>query len=254
MHDYDRTLLETGYPTAFEPLDQADSGGALSPAEELELASELLEVSSDEELEQFLGGLISRATRDVTNFVHSKTGRALGHMLGGAFKKLEPIALNALNSFATSRAARIGAGGGGGSGASGLASIATDAAEDAADAAEMQLGPDIGQMLGLELEGLSPEDRDFEVCRQLVRLASSAAQQASLAPSQADPDAVAQQAIMAAASDYAPGLLNQLNQRNGTPSPASPRSGRWVRRGHTITLYGIYGPAAKTAVNGGQAS
>jgi hypothetical protein len=253
MHDYDRTLLETEYPTAFEPPDEADSDGGLSPAEELELASELLEVSGDEELEEFLGELISRATHAVTNFARSKTGRALGHMLGSAFKKIEPIANQALDAYIQGRASRAGGGGdgGGGGGAPSAASALSDVAEDVTDSAELQPGPDIGQLLGLELEGLSPEDRDFEVCRQLVRLASSAAQQASLAPPQANPDAVAQQAITAAASEYAPGLLEQVN---GSPGGASPRSGRWVRRGRTITLYGIYGPAAKGAANGGQAS
>jgi hypothetical protein len=234
MHNYDRTLLETEYPSAFEPPDEADSDGALSPAEELELASELLEVGSDEELEEFLGELISRATRAVGNFARSATGRSLGHLLVSAVKNIEPYASKALDTYIATRNQ------GGGSGAGG----------EAVEGAE-ELTPDAGRLLGLELEGLSPEDREFEVCRQLVRLASSAAQQASLAPPQANPDAVARQAITAAASDYAPGLLDQLT---GSPGPVSPRSGRWVRRGHTITLYGIYGPAASSAANGGQAS
>ena len=42
-----------------------------------------------------------------------------------------------------------------------------------------QLATQAGQLLGLELEGLSEEDREFEASRQLVRLASSAAEQAS---------------------------------------------------------------------------
>ena len=216
-HDLDRTLLETGYPAAFEPPDEADPDAALSPAEELELASELLEVGSDEELEQFLGNLIGRAVHAVGNFARSATGRSLGHMLVSAFKNIEPYASKALDTWIASR----GQGGGGGAGA------------EAADGAEGQLPPDIGRLLGLDLEGLSPEDREFEVSRQLVRLAASAAQQASLAPPQADPDAVARRALMAAAGDYAPGLLDQ---RNGSPGQASARSGRWVRRGRTITL------------------
>jgi hypothetical protein len=235
MHDLDRTLFETEYPTAFEPPDEADSDGALSSAEELELASELLEVGSDQELEQFLGDLISRAARAVRNFARSSTGRSLGHMLGSVIKNVEPYASSALNTWIASRGGGQSPGGDEGT--------------------EGQLAPDTGRLLGLELEGLSPEDRQFEVCRQLVRLASSAAQQASLAPQQADPDAVARQAIATAAATYAPGLLSQ---RNGGTRTTTPSSGRWVRRGHTITLYGIYGPAAKNTANGttngGQAS
>jgi hypothetical protein len=237
-HDLDRTVLETGYPAAFEPPDEADPDAALSPAEELELASELLEVGSDEELEQFLGDLIGRAAHAVSNFARSATGRSLGHMLVSAIKNIEPYASKALDTWIASR------GQGGGGGADGVAA-------DAAEGAEGQLPPDIGRLLGLDLEGLSPEDREFEVSRQLVRLAASAAQQASLAPPQADPDAVARQALTAAASDFAPGMLDQ---RNGSPVSASPRSGRWVRRGRTITLYGIFGPARNAANEGGQAS
>jgi hypothetical protein len=226
MHDLDRTLLDTEYPEAFtqsEP-DETDWDGALSPAEELELASELLEVGSDEELEQFLGDLIKKAAGTVRNFARSATGRSLGHLLSSAFKQvILPTAQQALNTYITASVQHGDEGGG----------------------EEGQLAPDAGRLLGLELEGLSPEDREFEVCRQLVRLASSAAQQASLAPPQADPGSVARQAVAAAASTYAPGLLDQ---GNGRPGQDPPRSGRWVRRGHTITLYGVYGPAA----NGGQ--
>jgi hypothetical protein len=237
QHDLDRTMLETGYPAAFEPPDEPDPDGGLSPAEELELASELLEVNSDEELEEFLGDLFSKVVSGVRNFARSATGKSLGHMLGSVIKNIEPYASKALDTWISSR------GGGGGGGGSDEGSGDGDG--------EGQLAPDIDRILGLEPEGLSPEDHEFEVSRQLVRLASSAAQAASLAPSQADPDLVARQAIATAAATYAPGLLDQ---GNGRPRPASPRSGRWVRRGHTITLYGVYGRADRSAANGDQAS
>jgi hypothetical protein len=98
-----------------------------------------------------------------------------------------------------------------------------------------QLAAQAGQLLGLELEGLSQEDQEFEVSRQLVRLVSSAAEQASHAPPSAEPAAVARQAVTTAARQYAPGLLRRLPGRSGQ---GWPRSGRWVRNGQTITLYG----------------
>lgn len=247
MHDLDRTLLETEYPGAFELPDEAESAGGLSPAEELELASEMLEVGNDTELEQFLGSLFSRAVRGARNFARSSTGRSLGRMLKSGIKDLLPYASSALNTYIS---AKVGKG-----------------AEE--------IGPDAGRVLGLELEGLSPEDREFEICRQLVRLVSAAAQQASLAPPDADPDSVAHHAIATAAATYAPGLLQRGGHRTGAgplrhddggsgagparrddgrpaADGALPRSGRWFRRGHTITLYGIYGAAAKSAANGRQ--
>lgn len=227
MHDLDRTLLETEYPGAFELPEEAESAGGLSPAEELELTSEMLEVGDDAELEQFLGSLISRAARGALKFARSSTGRSLGRMLKSGIKQLLPYASSALNTYINAKAGKGEA---------------------------EEIGPDAGQVLGLELEGLSPEDREFEVCRQLVRLASSAAAQASLAPPDADPEAVARHAITKAAATYAPGLLRRDGHRPAAElarhdghhlAAASPRSGRWVRRGHTITLYGIYGPGGQ---------
>jgi hypothetical protein len=98
-----------------------------------------------------------------------------------------------------------------------------------------QLADQAGQLLGLELEGLSPEDREFDTSRQLVRLAAAATEHASAAPAGAEPAGVAHQAVTTAVQQYAPGLLRQLPGRSGHPWP---RSGRWVRHGQTITLYG----------------
>lgn len=64
-------------------------------------------------------------------------------------------------------------------------------------------------VFGLELEGLSPEDKEFAVARQFVRLAADAARRA-LAPSAAQPAGQAvQRALMQAARRNAPGLLRQ---------------------------------------------
>ena len=41
----------------------------------MELASELLEVTSEQELEQFLGDVFRAASQAVGNFVRSDTGR-----------------------------------------------------------------------------------------------------------------------------------------------------------------------------------
>src|SRR5262245_10096582 len=64
-------------------------GGEVSPlteAQEIELASELLEITSEQELEQFLGGLFKKVARGVGTFIKSPVGRALGGVLKGVAK------------------------------------------------------------------------------------------------------------------------------------------------------------------------
>ncbi len=75
-------------------------------------------------------------------------------------------------------------------------------------------------VFGLELEGLSPEDKEFELARRFVRLAADAAQQALARAGQAPLEQggqaanraaiqAAQRALVQAARRNAPGLLRQ---------------------------------------------
>ena len=83
MHDIDRTQLEYGSELPgfeaerfdYESPWATESGAVLSEAEEYELASELLGVSSEEELDQFLGGLIKKVAQGGRQAV-SRAGRA----------------------------------------------------------------------------------------------------------------------------------------------------------------------------------
>ena len=108
-------------------------------------------------------------------------------------------------------------------------------APDGGGAIGADVATQAGRVFGLELEGLSPEDGEFEIARQFVRFASAAARQASFAPPAVSPVSAAQAAAAAAARAFAPGLLPRLQGRS---SLLWPRSGRWVRRGRTIVLYG----------------
>jgi hypothetical protein len=94
-------------------------------------------------------------------------------------------------------------------------------------------------MFGLELEGMSSEDQEFEVARRFVRLAGDAAEVALNAPPNVPPQQVAQTAIAAAAQKHAPGLLNGAAQGRGQPGQMKP-SGRWIRRGRIIILTGLH--------------
>lgn len=178
MHDLDRTLLETENPEAFAQPDEPDSGYSLSPVQELELTSELLEVGNEADLEQFLGTVLNKTAGAARRFASSKRGRAVTAYLKSTLKQSLP-------SIGRSLGERVRPGGG-------------DAGAQIAEGA--------GKLLGLELEGLSPEDEEFEAARQLVRMASSAARRACLAPRNTDPDTVARQAVTEAVRAYAPGL------------------------------------------------
>jgi hypothetical protein len=183
----------------------------LTEMQEMELASEFLEVTGEQELEQFLSDVFSAVGQAAGNFMRSDTGQALGGILkdslSSAAKQALPVVGRAIGDVA---------GGYGDVGA--------------------QAGSAVGSLLGLELEGLSAEDREFETARQLVRFAGSAASQAAAAPRNVPPAGAAQTAARRAARIYAPGLLPRLQGRS---TRLWPRSGRWVRRGRTIVLFGF---------------
>jgi hypothetical protein len=241
MHDLDRTQLEAaeGYEFGSVRSDEFGPGGsgeiqetgrfdeyagqvpghqapehqsALGEQREMELAAELLEVSSEEELEQFLGNLIGSVQQGIGRFMRSDTGQALGGLLKDSLKDLTKKALPVVGR---SIGQWVSPEGGGEPGAR-LASAA-------------------GALLGLELEGLSGEDREFEVSRQLVRFTGSAVQHAALAPRGVPGPVAARAAVQRAARTYAPGLLPRLQGRS---TRLWPRSGRWVRRGRAIVLFG----------------
>ncbi|TWI69355.1 hypothetical protein IP91_00423 [Pseudoduganella lurida] len=72
-------------------------------------------------------------------------------------------------------------------------------------------------IFGLELEGLSPEDKEFEVARRFVRLATDASE-AALARAGRAPEAALQQGLVQAARRNAPGLLRQRAAADAWPT------------------------------------
>jgi hypothetical protein len=188
-------------------------GEVFSEAEATELASELLEVTNEAELDRFLGDLISKAGKAIGTVVRSPIGKAVGGWLKGAAKSALPLAGGALGGFVGGPlGAKIG---------SGLASYA-------------------GSALGLEAE-MTQEDREFEGAKNFVKMAADAVKSATAAAPGINPVAVAKAAVKAAVENRAPGLLG------GAPSPgpyghmARPngkfgRTGRWVRQGRNVII------------------
>ena len=89
----------------------------------------------------------------------------------------------------------------------------------------------MGRFFGVELEGLSPEDQEFEAARRFAQLAQQAARAAVAAPAQLPPAAAARWAAERAARRYAPGWWPALRTTDAT------RSGRWVRHGSTVSVF-----------------
>jgi len=187
MHDIDRVQpaaeefeAEAG---EFREPGELELGGPEPPmheAQELEFASRLLELSNEQELERFLGDVFHAAGSAIGRFARSDTGRALGGILTDAVGRVLPLK------------------GGAGGGVPGLA---------AGHGAGGDLAQQAAALLGLELEGLSPPEQEFETARQVVRLTGNAYRHAAWAPQNVPPRAAARMAATRAAQRYAPGLL-----------------------------------------------
>ncbi|SCX40946.1 hypothetical protein [Nitrosospira sp. Nsp1] len=246
MHDIGQTQMEynqeqpgfeTGFETGFEAEEfeygqgewEAESGEfgefgeLLSEADEMELANELLSVSSEAELDQFLGNLLKKVSRAAGKVIRSPIGRAVGGVLKGVAKKALPLAGGAIGGyFGGPLGAKIG---------SGLARAG-------------------GKALGLEAEMLEQEDLEFEGARQYVRLAANTVKKATSAPANVDPRSIAQSAAIAAVKQFAPGLLGKGGTRGGMSGATGQgqtgrgqtgrgQTGRWMRRANKIVLYGV---------------
>ena len=209
MHNIDRAL--------FEMEREGESGeaeGGMYESGETELASELLEISSEQELDRFLGKLLGSAVSAGKAFLGSDAGKAVGGLLKGAAKKALPQIGRAVGDFVAP-----GVGGQIGS----------------------QLATSAGSALGLELEGLSAEDRELEAARAFVRFADETARIAEAAPPSVPPAAAASHAAAVAAQHHLPGMgpLIRNLRPPGHGHNGAHGSGRWVRRGSTIVLHNV---------------
>ncbi len=226
MHDIDRTQMEfaaesyemEGEQFEFSGQELAHEGGfgeVFSEAQEMELAHELLEVQNEAELNHFLGNLIRSAGSAIGRAVSSPTGQAIGGMLKNVAKQALPMAGTALGGY---------------------------------------LGGPMGAKIGGALGGMASraigeaeqfEDREFEGARRFVRMAGKVCGDVMRAPAGRDVRSVARSATQSAVRRYAPQLAggNPVHVGNtlaSAPSAANGQnSGRWVRRGNKVILYGL---------------
>lgn len=188
---------------------RANPEAVFSEADEMELAVGLLGITNHAELEQFLGGVVDQASRTVGKAATSAGKGALTGILTTAAKKALPVIDSALD---------------------GLPGLAPSTATTS------RVVKAAAKYLGLELEGLSPEDQEFEAARQFIRFAADATRNAVGGPVATPAHAAAAQA----AHRFAPGLRSSVA---GAPAPieeprAPAQSGQWVRRGPNIIVIG----------------
>ncbi|HEY9227783.1 MAG TPA: hypothetical protein VIP11_14095 [Gemmatimonadaceae bacterium] len=117
--------------------------GEINVNAEIALAAELLGVSNEDELNQFLGKLVRGIGRGFKNFARS----GLGSTLVGALRPLAKAALPTIGGALGSLIPIPGVG--------------------------TAIGAAAGRALGsaLEVQGMSAEDRDFEIARRFIRTA-----------------------------------------------------------------------------------
>lgn len=210
---------------SFEFTAEAETREVFSEAEQYELAAELLAAQNEQEFDQFLGSLLKRAGRVVGSVVKSPALQRVGGMLKGVAKQALPAAGSLLGRVA---------GGALGTAAAGIPGVGPVIAPWAASIGQ-QAGGALGGMGGrwladrLEFESMSEEELEFEAARQFVRVAGEAVKNLSAAPQAADPTAAARTALDGALDRYAPAFRQP--GRGGA-------SGRWVRRGSRIIIYG----------------
>jgi hypothetical protein len=186
MPDFNR---RPGAQSVAPPIAGATNAGSVarfmpvspfSDAEERKLASELLEVTSEAELEQVMGDLLNKALRGV-----EPVGSKVIGPVGGLLKTVVKKALPSIN-------AAVGSSFGG----------------PVRDATPGRLGSLVNQALQAKVVGMTAADPDLEKCRQFfekyrqfVRLAGRATTAAAAAPKGVASVAVAQKILADSAKE-----------------------------------------------------
>ena len=192
-----------GYQAGYGAGD-GEYGGQI---DEVDLAAELLSVTNEAEMDQFIGRLLRTVGRGVRSFARSPVGRAIGGAVRQVARTALPVVGGALGSMIP------------------IPGVGT--------ALGTAAGKALSKALEMETAGLPPEDREFEVATRIVRLADQAARVAAQAPPGANPNAVASRAIRSATQAV-------LQPAGGAGRAGGRRQrGTWVRRGNTIVLMGV---------------
>ena len=215
-----------------ETFESHELSGELHEGLELELAQELLEITNEAELEEFLGKLVRGVARGASSFMKSSVGRAVGGVLRSVAKTALPMVGSALGSFV---APGIGTALGG------------------------KLGSMAAKLLEAEeRETMGEAEAELEAARRYVRWANGTVRRAMRAPYGVPPRTVARSAAVSSARRYAPTLLRPTNGRRsqwrsrrapGWNAPAWEPGG--YRQAHTCSCGAQHGQGDPSGGSGG---
>lgn len=153
--------------------------GILDESQEIELSAALLEVVNHEQLDCLLRRVVEEADVVIGALLAPSVKQALVDLLTHVLGQITSATnRRTVTITGASLGKRIGAA---------LAALA-------------------GQVLGIELEGLSPEDREFEAGKQFIRFGAETARNAIEGASGTSPADLAHAAAVEAAQIFAPGL------------------------------------------------
>lgn len=202
MHDLDRLTQDLDATGDVEPTARR------GPDDRHELAvvrdaTRLLEMTSHSELEALLDGVLSRAALAAGAGLPPATARAVAlatkQGLRGLGRTVLPVAGRSFDAWVRPGGDSQGA------------------------AATLH----VSRLLGLPVEGLSTEDREYEIATAYVRFAHVAARRAFRLARSAPPEVAADRALASARRETFPALRPRV------------RRGRWRRRGPQIVVEGL---------------
>lgn len=211
--EYDDEMYDE-YDDEYDEMDDEMSGAPFSEEEEAEMAFELLSVQSPEEMDEFLGKLIKKASKGIRS-LKKNPFKFVKRNLRKVARYALPVAGRTVGNF-------FGGPIGG------------------------KLGGKFGKLASrffeIEMEGLSPEDQEFEIARRFVRLGGATARAAMRNARRMSPAQAARRGLRQAARRHAPGMLKprRSNRKNSRGvSGGAKSSGRWIRKGDRILIMGL---------------
>jgi hypothetical protein len=149
-----------------------------------ELAAELLDVVNEGEFQRFFDRLAAQTARAGGDPIPPDTAHALLAFLRRTAERTVPTLTIALG-------------------------------DEPRAAAAIPVAQSAARVYGLEAEGMSAEDRDFEIARQFVRFARATL--AHAAATSAPAPARAADAVARAGREFAPGLVTPRRSAGGNP-------------------------------------
>lgn len=230
MHDIDTTRFE--YDPEIDPFSEAEaeaSGydgeeeaeGLMSEAEEEALAAELLGVTNEAEMDQFLGGVfkkLSRKVRGAAKFLAQNAGPLSGALKSIAAKGL-PFLTGALGTAIP------------------IPGVGT--------ALGTALGNAASNLLQSEMEQLEADEQEFELSRRFVRLATQAVRQGARRPWPRNPHAASNLALRHVVQRWrrSPGHYLRRWPSPYPPCPPCPPCPQYIEPAPAAPMQSEPGPA-----------